>query len=70
MMKVYALLIQKYRFDLQDKAVKTGWTHLEMLDALEGEYRVKMEKLFNRLQKYHNFDMKKFYQLQDQSVTF
>jgi hypothetical protein len=70
MMKVYALLIQKYLFELQDKAVELGFTQVEMLDEMERDYRIKMEKLYNRLLKYYGFDKKKFYALQDQAVTF
>jgi hypothetical protein len=70
MMKVYALLIQKYNFDLQDKVIQSGMSQLELLEALEGDYREKMEKLYNRLRKYYGFDKKKFYSLQDQALMF
>jgi hypothetical protein len=70
MMKVYALLIQKYNFDLQDKVIEVGMSQLELLEQMEGEYRAKMGKLFSRLQKYHGFDKKKFYSLQDQALMF
>lgn len=70
MMKVYGLLIQKYNFDLQDKVIEAGMSQLELLEEMEQDYLAKMEKLYNRLRKYHNFDKKKFFQLQDQSVMF
>jgi hypothetical protein len=70
MLKVYALLIQKYNFDLQDKVIATGLSQLELLEVLEVDYRVKMEKLYNRLRKYYGFDKKKFYMLQDQALMF
>lgn len=70
MMRVYALLIQKYNFELQDKVIEVGLSQLEMLQEMEKDYRVKMGKLYNRLNKYHGFDKQKFYSLQDQALMF
>jgi hypothetical protein len=70
MMKVYALLIQKYNFDLQDKVIEVGMSHLELVEEIYNSHQEKMKRLFDRLQKYHNFDKKKFWALQDQAVTF
>lgn len=70
MMKTYALLIQKYNFDLQDKVIAAGMSQLELLEVMEQDYRAKMGKLYNRLAKYHGFDKKKFYSLQDQALMF
>jgi hypothetical protein len=70
MLKTYALLIQKYNFDLQDKVIAAGLSQMELLEEMEKEYRVKMGKLYNRLVKYHGFDKKKFYLLQDQALMF
>jgi hypothetical protein len=70
MMKVYAELIQKYNFDLQDKVIEMGMSHLELVEEIYGNHQDKMKRLFNRLQKYYGFDKKKFYSLQDQALMF
>lgn len=64
----YALLIRRYMDELQDKAIKLGFTQLEMLEEMERDYSRKMKKLYKRLEREYGFDKQKFYALQDQAV--
>lgn len=70
MLKLYALLIQRYIFDLQSGMWEGSTEYLIAYDTKQAEYTRKMDRLYKRLQREHNFDKQRFYALQDQSITF
>jgi hypothetical protein len=69
-MGAYALLIQKYTLDLQFNLFTTGHHLGGVREQLRKDYDIKMNRLYNRLQKYHNISEKKFIQLKEQAMTF
>jgi hypothetical protein len=56
--------------NLQDGMWINSTAAYEEYDRKQAEYTSKMNKLYNRLHRYYNFDKEKFYALQDQAVMF
>jgi hypothetical protein len=66
----YAMLIRKYMDTLQDDIYIDSIEKYAIHDRKEAEYTYNMDRLYNRLQREHNFNKEKFYALQDQAVMF
>jgi hypothetical protein len=68
MLKVYALLINKWVNELYVGVWDGTIEHMEKFEQKQKEYTSKMNKLYKRLQREHGFDKEKFYALQDQAL--
>lgn len=62
-MIVYLRLIRKYMDDYQE----FGWLQKGDIELKQKEYDRNMDRVFNRLQREHNFNRQKFYELQEQA---
>lgn len=70
MLKVYALLINKWMNELQYNFYLSTESDYIEYDKKQSNYSQKMDKLYKRLQREHGFNKEKFYSLQDQAVMF
>lgn len=62
-MVAYLRLIRKYMDDCQE----FGWSQKGDIELKQKEYDRNMDRVFNRLQREHNFNRQKFYELQEQA---
>lgn len=62
-MVVYLRLIRKYMDDFQE----FGWSQKGDIELKQKEYDRNMDRVFNRLQREHNFNRQKFYEIQEQA---
>lgn len=65
-MVVYLRLIRKYMDDFQE----FGWFQKGDIELKQKEYDRNMDRVFNRLQREHNFNRQKFYELQEQAQSW